>query len=41
MLFRPQGLIPEERRKLELEQGVHDEPLYDVQADDAHVAGSH
>jgi branched-chain amino acid transport system permease protein len=30
MLFRPQGLIPEERRKLELEEGVHDEPLMDV-----------
>jgi branched-chain amino acid transport system permease protein len=25
MLFRPQGLIPERRRKLELEEGVHDE----------------
>jgi branched-chain amino acid transport system permease protein len=24
MLFRPQGLIPERRRKLELEEGVHD-----------------
>jgi branched-chain amino acid transport system permease protein len=32
MLFRPQGLIPEERRKLEIETGVHDEPLMDVQA---------
>jgi branched-chain amino acid transport system permease protein len=31
MLFRPQGLIPEERRKLEIETGVHDEPLMDVQ----------
>ncbi len=30
MLFRPQGLIPEERRKLEIEEGVHDEPLMDV-----------
>jgi branched-chain amino acid transport system permease protein len=30
MLFRPQGLIPEERRKLEIETGVHDEPLMDV-----------
>jgi branched-chain amino acid transport system permease protein len=30
MLFRPQGLIPEQRRKLELETGVHDEPLMDV-----------
>jgi branched-chain amino acid transport system permease protein len=25
MLFRPEGLIPERRRKLELEEGVHDE----------------
>jgi branched-chain amino acid transport system permease protein len=31
MLFRPQGLIAEARRKAELETGVHDEPLYDVQ----------
>jgi len=30
MLFRPGGLIPEERRKLEIEEGVHDEPLMDV-----------
>jgi branched-chain amino acid transport system permease protein len=30
MLFRPHGLIPEARRKLEFEQGVADEPLYDV-----------
>jgi branched-chain amino acid transport system permease protein len=30
MLFRPNGLIPEARRKLEFEQGVADEPLYDV-----------
>ncbi len=30
MLFRPGGLIPEERRKLEFEEGVHDEPLMDV-----------
>ncbi len=30
MLFRPQGLIPEERRKREFEEGVHDEPLMDV-----------
>jgi branched-chain amino acid transport system permease protein len=28
MLFRPTGLIPERRRKRELEEGVHDEPLY-------------
>ena len=30
MLFRPQGLIPEQRRQLEFETGVHDEPLMDV-----------
>ncbi len=30
MLFRPHGLIPEARHKLEFEQGVADEPLYDV-----------
>jgi branched-chain amino acid transport system permease protein len=30
MLFRPQGLIPEARRRLEIETGVHDEPLMDV-----------
>jgi branched-chain amino acid transport system permease protein len=32
MLFRPQGLIPEKRHRLEFEQGVSDEPLYDVVA---------
>jgi branched-chain amino acid transport system permease protein len=30
MLFRPQGLVPERRRQLEIETGVHDEPLMDV-----------
>jgi branched-chain amino acid transport system permease protein len=30
MLFRPTGLIPERRHKRELEEGVHDTPLYDV-----------
>jgi branched-chain amino acid transport system permease protein len=30
MLFRPGGLIPEQRRQLEFETGVHDEPLMDV-----------
>jgi branched-chain amino acid transport system permease protein len=30
MLFRPAGLIPSSRRKAEFEEGVHDEPLYDV-----------
>ena len=32
MLFRPTGLIPERRRKKELEEGVHDETLYDESA---------
>ncbi len=40
MLFRPHGLIPEARRKMEFEHGVHDEPLYDEQTGDAHVAGA-
>jgi len=31
MLFRPEGLIPSSRRKAEFQEGVHDEPLYDVQ----------
>jgi branched-chain amino acid transport system permease protein len=31
MLFRPTGLIPERRHKVELEEGVHDTPFYDVQ----------
>ena len=31
MLFRPEGLFPEARRKAEIEQGVQDEPLYDAQ----------
>jgi hypothetical protein len=31
MLFRPTGLIPERRHKVELAEGVHDTPLYDVQ----------
>jgi branched-chain amino acid transport system permease protein len=30
MLFKPEGLLPSERRKLEFEEGVHDEPLYDT-----------
>jgi branched-chain amino acid transport system permease protein len=30
MLFRPEGLIPNTRRKAEFEVGVHDQPLYDV-----------
>jgi branched-chain amino acid transport system permease protein len=28
MLFRPTGLIPERRRKREMEEGVHDESVY-------------
>jgi branched-chain amino acid transport system permease protein len=39
MLFRPAGLIPSSRRKLEFEHGVADEPLFDVQHD-AHGAGA-
>ncbi len=31
MLLRPEGLIPSARRAAELHEGVHDEPLYDVQ----------
>ena len=31
MLIRPAGLIPERRHKIELEEGVHDTPFYDVQ----------
>ena len=31
MLFRPTGLIPERRHKIELEEGVQHTPLYDVQ----------
>jgi branched-chain amino acid transport system permease protein len=33
MLFRPTGLIPERRHKVELEEGVHDTPFYDVQTE--------
>ena len=35
MLFRPEGLIPEGRRKRELELGVSDTPFYDVQHEGA------
>jgi branched-chain amino acid transport system permease protein len=31
MLFRPEGLIPSSRRAAEFHEGVHDEPLYDVE----------
>ena len=37
MLFRPEGLIPSSRRAAELHEGVHDEPLYDVQHEVAGV----
>jgi branched-chain amino acid transport system permease protein len=37
MLFRPEGLIPSARRAAELHEGVHDEPLYDVQHDAGYV----
>jgi len=30
MLFKPEGLIPSARRKAEFQEGVSDEPLYDV-----------
>ena len=33
MLFSPTGLIPERRHKIELEEGVHDTPFYDVQTE--------
>ena len=35
MLFRPTGLIPERRHKIELAEGVHDRPFYDVQTEGA------
>jgi branched-chain amino acid transport system permease protein len=35
MLFRPTGLLPERRHKIELEEGVHDTPFYDVQTEGA------
>ncbi len=31
MLFRPEGLIPSARQAAEFHEGVHDEPLYDVE----------
>ena len=34
MLFRPEGLIPSQRRKAEFHEGVHDESLYDVEHHD-------
>jgi branched-chain amino acid transport system permease protein len=35
MLLRPTGLLPERRHKIELEEGVHDTPFYDVQTEGA------
>ena len=35
MLFRPAGLIPERRHKLEIELGVEDAPFYDIQTEGA------
>jgi branched-chain amino acid transport system permease protein len=32
MLVRPAGLLPSARRRAELEEGVHDQPLYDAAA---------
>jgi branched-chain amino acid transport system permease protein len=32
MLFRPEGLIPSQRRAAEFREGVHDQPLYDASA---------
>ncbi|HLM36584.1 MAG TPA: branched-chain amino acid ABC transporter permease [Gaiellaceae bacterium] len=42
MMFRPQGLIPERRRKRELEEGSHgplDEPVYELRGGDEPGAG--
>ena len=33
MLLRPAGLIPERRHRIEIEEGVHDTPFYDVQTE--------
>jgi hypothetical protein len=30
MLFRPEGLIPSQRRRAEFHEGVADQSLYDV-----------
>ena len=35
MLFRPEGLIPSQRRAAEFREGVHDEPLYDTAGPDS------
>ncbi len=42
MMFRPQGLIPERRRKRELEEGGHgtlDDGIYEMRGADEHGAG--
>ena len=39
MLFRPTGLIPERRRKREIEEGGHDESLYEMRGADEPGAG--
>jgi hypothetical protein len=39
MMFRPVGLIPERRRKRELEEGDHDEPLYEMRGANEPGAG--
>jgi hypothetical protein len=43
MLFRPVGLIPERRRKREIEEETHggplDEPLYEMRGADEPGAG--
>ena len=39
MLFRPIGLIPERRRKREIEEGTRDEPLYEMRGADEPGAG--
>jgi branched-chain amino acid transport system permease protein len=31
MLFRPEGLLPSKRIAAEMHEGVHDEPLYDLE----------
>ncbi len=33
MLVRPTGLIPERRHQIEMAEGVHDTPMYDVQTE--------
>ena len=40
MLFRPEGLIPERRRKRELEEGTHGDQMYDTTMSGASPAGT-